>query len=306
MSILCFVATAQDKKVNKAYQNIKKVQLTTSSGSVVIKKSNSTETKVNLSYSYSDDEYKTSFEQRGDKLIIKDEFESGSHSGNASWELSIAKDVDLSITTGSGDMSLQEIDADVKLNLGSGDVEVLSSKGIISVNAGSGNIEVSNAGGEISVNTGSGDIKVDGGSGEYSLNAGSGNINLSQVKGIFSVNTGSGNVGGKNIAIEGKSRFNTGSGNARVTLDQILNHDITVNSGSGDALLNFNGTEISGEVVMTANKRNGEIKAPFKFDSEEIIDDGNSDERVKKTVKLGTKDIKIKVGTGSGTAEITK
>jgi myo-inositol-hexaphosphate 3-phosphohydrolase len=80
-----------------------------------------------------------------------------------------------------------------------------------------------------------------------------------------------------------------------------------VNSGSGDATLDFGGNKIEGKVIMTANKKNGKIVAPFTFDKTEEVDNGNNDNvRIRKTVQLGTNDIEIKVGTGSGTAEIKK
>jgi hypothetical protein len=56
---------------------------------------------------------------------------------------------------------------------------------------------------------------------------------------------------------------------------------------------------------MKANKRNGEIAAPFDFDKVEEIDNGNNT-TIKKTAKIGSKNIDIKVATGSGTARISK
>jgi hypothetical protein len=80
-----------------------------------------------------------------------------------------------------------------------------------------------------------------------------------------------------------------------------------VNSGSGDATLDFGGNKIEGKVIMTANKKNGKIIAPFTFDKTEEVDNGSdSNVRIRKTAQLGTNDIEIKVGTGSGTAEIKK
>lgn len=55
---------------------------------------------------------------------------------------------------------------------------------------------------------------------------------------------------------------------------------------------------------MTANKRHGEISAPFLFDKEEEIDNGGST-TIKKTAKFGSGSNKIKVGTGSGEASIS-
>jgi hypothetical protein len=85
-----------------------------------------------------------------------------------------------------------------------------------------------------------------------------------------------------------------------------LEQNISVNSGSGNATLDFNGTSIEGRITMTANERNGDIIAPFKFDTEEIVRNGNSSTRIEKTATFGSKNISIRVGTGSGTATITQ
>ena len=57
---------------------------------------------------------------------------------------------------------------------------------------------------------------------------------------------------------------------------------------------------------MTAGERSGNIIAPFKFDKEEVIENGSNSKTIRKTAKLGNQSISIRVGTGSGTAEITK
>ncbi len=185
-------------------------------------------------------------------------------------------------------------------------MEITSVKGKIDFNTGSGNIDVKDTDGNISLNTGSGDINATDGLGKFSSNAGSGNIRLDKLKGNLAMNTGSGDIQAENISIDAPGKFNTGSGDATVSLAGELNHDISVNSGPGDATLKFNGAPISGEVIMTANERNGDIVAPFKFDKEETIEDKHSSPRIRKTAKLGSGDITIKIGTGSGTAAITK
>jgi hypothetical protein len=81
-------------------------------------------------------------------------------------------------------------------------------------------------------------------------------------------------------------------------------HDISLNSGSGDAILDFNGNKIEGLIVMKANKKNGVIKAPFDFDKTEEIEQGRDQVAIKKTTQRGTSDVKISIGTGSGVAQI--
>jgi hypothetical protein len=80
-------------------------------------------------------------------------------------------------------------------------------------------------------------------------------------------------------------------------------YNLSVASGSGNAELNFNGNEINGEIVMKANKRNGNISAPFEFDKTEEVENGDRDNvTIKKTVTKGKGTQRISVSTGSGDA----
>jgi DUF4097 and DUF4098 domain-containing protein YvlB len=297
---------AQSKTIKKNFKNIKVIRLNASSGDITLKKSTRADVDLTLTYSYDEEDYKPLIEDNNGTLTLKEEFSSGSHSGNSSWTLTVPDNTRLNLNTGSGDVTIDGLTADVKSNLGSGDIELTSVKGKLDFNTGSGSIGLNDVNGDISLNTGSGDITAAEGTGDFSFNAGSGNIKLNKMNGDLSMNTGSGDIEAKNITLTASSKFNTGSGDASVSLGGPLDHNISVNSGSGDATLNFNGAPISGQVIMTANERNGDIVAPFKFDKEETINNGNSSPRIQKTVKLGDKDITIKVGTGSGTAEIAK
>jgi hypothetical protein len=110
-------------------------------------------------------------------------------------------------------------------------------------------------------------------------------------------------VEAENITLKEDGNFNTGSGDVEISLEAALDYDIELNSGSGDAVLDFNGQKIEGTIVMKAKKRGGDIRAPFEFDRVEEIEEGG-DIYIKKTKKLGNKDIDIYVGTGTGNAII--
>lgn len=306
MLLVCTVAFAQDKTKNQTYKNIKNIRLSTASGDITIKKSATGDTKVNVRYSYDDDEYQVVMEEDGGKLTLEEKFERGNHSGSSNWTIEVPNDVTLRLSTGSGDISVASLAANIKSNTGSGNIELTGVKGELDFNTGSGDVELSNVDGELTMNTGSGTITLSDSKGTYDLNTGSGNIRMDKASGDFRANTGSGSIKANNISITGNSKFNTGSGNAMVSLAAELKSGISVNSGSGDSKLQFNGTPISGEVVMSANERSGNIVAPFKFDKEETVDNGGSSKTIRKTAKLGSQNISIKVGTGSGTAEITK
>ena len=242
-------------------------------------------------------------EQDGTRLRLKEEFEHGSYSGTSRWTLEIPDGMDINFNTGSGDLEIADLELEIRSNLGSGDVNLEKINGDVRINTGSGNVDIADQKGEMSVNTGSGDLELRGGEGIVDLNAGSGDIRISNVTGGFSINTGSGDIRAENLSIAEASSFNSGSGNSKVILKDELKHDISINSGSGNSSLDFNNTAIAGEIVMEANQRNGRIVAPFSFDKEEEIERGNQT-YIRKTVQKGSSQVKIKIRTGSGTAEI--
>lgn len=292
--------------ITKTYDGVKDIRLNTSAGDGIIKKGNSNQVKVTLEYTYDDDSFEPIFEQNGTRLELREEFERGSRtSGRSTWTLEIPDDIDLRFNTGSGDLHIDDLKIELRSNLGSGDIELRDLTGDIDVNTGSGDIDVDNLDGDLNANTGSGRIVIADSKGNLDVNTGSGDIRLNRITGALGVNVGSGDITASGLNITGSSSFNSGSGDTEVVLASVLNHDISVNSGSGDAVLDFNGNKIEGEIVMKASKRNGRIEAPFSFDKEYEEDKGRQVIMIKEA-KIGNKDIRIRVSTGSGTARIIK
>ena len=291
--LFLFAVTAAyaQETVEKTYTGIKSIRLTTASGNGTIKKSNTNEVKVHLRYTYDKDVYTPSFEQKGDRLTIEEDFKRSRWSrGYSEWTLEVPDGIELDFKTGSGNIEIEEVTGEVRAN------------------TGSGNITFSQVEGSLDANTGSGSIRLDRTKGDANLNTGSGNIRSNGIEGELSMNTGSGNIDVIDAIITGASSFNTGSGNAEVSLGGSLDYDMSVSTGSGDAILDFNGQEISGEFIMRASDKD-DIRAPFSFD--EAYEDergGNYGRRGRngyvKEAKVGSKDIQIKISTGSGRAVV--
>ena len=106
------------------------------------------------------------------------------------------------------------------------------------------------------------------------------------------------------LVLAGSSSFNAGSGNVKLVLNATPVHNLSLNSGSGNAVLDTNGHQLNANIRMTANKKNGEISAPFKFDREEEVNEGNST-IIRKFASVGSGEkVDINIGTGSGKAQI--
>ncbi len=298
------VFTMAQERISKSFAGIKSISINTSSSDCILKKGSSSEVKVDLEHTYSKS-FEPVIDKEGSTLVIKELFEKGSTRGQGKWTLTVTDNMDIRFNTGSGNLEAADLDFELDMNTGSGNIELDKVKADLRFNTGSGNILLTEVDGVYSANTGSGSFQLDNAKGDFRLNTGSGDIRIKNVNAAISANTGSGNVRASGITLAGKCTFNTGSGDATVQLQAAPEFDISVNSGSGDSEIDFSGNTITGLIVMKANKKNGRIEAPFDFDKVEEEKSG-SQTIVKKTVQIGSSDVKIKISTGSGTASISK
>lgn len=298
-------AFPQDKTVSKNFDDVDRIDLNTGAGDAIVKKSSGNQVKVRMEYSYDEDNFEYVMEKRGTRLVLEEKFIGNTIRGRSTWTLEVPDNVEIDFNTGSGDFEIAGLESSIDGNVGSGDVKLEDINADAGINAGSGDLSFKNVNGDLRLNVGSGEIEIRDSDGIFDLNAGSGNVRLNNVTGGFSVNTGSGDNRSENIKIRKTSRFNSGSGDAEVMLSSPLENDISINSGSGDATLDFNGQPIEGHIVMEVIKGRGRIIAPFEFDKVEEIERGR-ETYIRKTVTIGNSDIKIQVKCGSGRAEIRK
>ncbi|MEI9921162.1 MAG: DUF4097 family beta strand repeat-containing protein [Bacteroidota bacterium] len=309
LAVMVFsIATFAQNTVKKSFSGVKRVKISTSSGSCEIKKSSGNTVEVELNHSLDERYFHPTIEQSGDRVEIGEEFNGRNFNGTIKWKISIPDGLRVTFKTGSGDLVVSDVNVELDAGTGSGDLEFTSVKGTLDAVTGSGNVELSKFSGEAKINTGSGNMNLSDSDGELTANCGSGDIRITQIKAEFSINTGSGNITGDKIALTGSSHFNTGSGRARITLAESAKFDIAINSGSGNAELNFNGNEIGGQVVMKASKEHGNISAPFDFDKTEEVENGGGRNNltVVKTAQRGKGTNRIMLSTGSGDAILKK
>jgi DUF4097 and DUF4098 domain-containing protein YvlB len=241
-------------------------------------------------------------EKRGGKLILKDNRYRGN--ANMKWTLRVPDNLEISFSAGSGDLEVSEVRVQLKSTTCSGDILLVNTGGSYKSNTGSGDIELDRFDGEVTLNTGSGDISGSRVSGSLSMNTGSGDIELEDVNAAAKANTGSGDIEIDGLRMEGACAFNAGSGDVEIELAATPGFDLSINSGSGDAILDRNGHTLNANIVMSADKKRGDISAPFDFEREEEVEQGNQT-IIKKYVSVGSGNkVDIKIGTGSGKAVI--
>ena len=192
--------------------------------------------------------------QSGNDITIGDH-----HNNDLFRNISIDYDITLphasniTSTTGSGDIDIQDVGASLKAQSGSGTVHAHGIKGPAILGTGSGDIELEQTGpGDVKAETGSGTIRLHGLSGALKAGTGSGDIEADgQPTADWKLSTGSGSI---QLGVGSSARFNldadTGSGSINVTqpitMQGSLNrHHVTgvvngggptirANTGSGD------------------------------------------------------------------------
>ena len=83
--------------------------MNTASGDCKISKNSSSAVTVSLKHTYEAGRYTPVIEQQGDLLTIKEEFKSGNNSGQSTWTLTVPDDVDITVTSGSGDIEAGDL-----------------------------------------------------------------------------------------------------------------------------------------------------------------------------------------------------
>ena len=118
------------------------------------------------------------------------------------------------VTTGSGDVDIDQLSDSADVRSGSGVVRVRSVTGDLKVLNGSGDIEVGAVGGSASVQTGSGDVTVASGGAALDVKSGSGDVSVGSAPADLRIRTASGDIAIDTVAA-GEVRAKAASGDIR-------------------------------------------------------------------------------------------
>ncbi len=153
-----------------------------------------------------------------------------------SYEITVPTATTVTARSGSGNVSVAQVDGRIKANSGSGNVSIAGAGNDIDARTGSGNVSVTDARRTASLSSGSGNIVATlSGQGDVKASTGSGNITLTGVVGLLSANTGSGNIGVDGTPT-GDWKLSAASGDVkvRVPADRGFAVDASTSSGSLD------------------------------------------------------------------------
>ncbi len=105
------------------------------------------------------------------------------------------------------------------------------------------------------------------------------------------------------MTIEYEGEFSCGTGEVEVSFPKGEDFDLTVSSGTNDAVVDMKGQPIQGYFEFTAHARKGRIVCPVKFDKEEEFLKGDN-KYLQKSFTKGKKSPRVYIKTGTGTARL--
>ena len=184
----------EEKSIEKSFDGISSIDLSTASGDCVIKKGSTDAVQVKVTYTYDDDDYTPKMEQSGSRLGLEEKFHARNTRGSSKWELTVPDGLEIEFSSGSGDLALSDLKGEMDYNSGSGDAHIDDFEGELKGNSGSGDFHLKNVKGEIKINSGSGDHHISDSELLAKANTGSCEVEVNDSKGGFKLNTGSGDV----------------------------------------------------------------------------------------------------------------
>jgi len=144
----------------------------------------------------------------------------------------------------------------------------------VKCNGGIAQLNVDSFDGSITVTTAAGTMTFKHSKGAFDISAASANIRFDQCEGTFNVSTGGwADIDASRIVIEGESRFSTNGGDVEVVLAKTPRHNITIATGTGRGLLDYNGNTVVGSFKFSAEKDKGKIVSPYPFERQETYKD---------------------------------
>jgi hypothetical protein len=205
--------------------------------------------------------------------------------------------------------------ANVKVHLAVGRANAENVNGNITIDAWSANAEANNIAGDWLFDSGSGDVIVRGMHGTLRVDTGSGNAVLSDLSGDPVRCRHRFRQRRRHLTCRWTAfRFDTGSGDVRIS--NLVAPEGLVDTGSGDANLEFTGGRID-DLSIDTGSGNVDLTLPFAVDARVSIDPGSGDTRVQRTdamferrdddetvLKFGQAKGRVRIDTGSGDVAI--
>ncbi len=214
------------------------------------------------------DKFTATLSEEDNLLRLREEFFSLARS-QTEWTIEAPPQTQFRIHSASGDIILTELTGPIEVESVSGDIKVRGTTGKLALKTAAADIDLANCVGDITAETGSGLIKAQALDGTLHFTTNSGPIKSKDLSGQLSFYSNSGDISAAALHATGPGFFDTTSGDLAIGLAQAPAAEMTLQTMSGDAVLDYGGAPISGNFLFYAQVHRGEIIAPFSFDREE-------------------------------------
>ena len=214
------------------------------------------------------DKFTATLSEEDNLLRLREEFFSLARS-QTEWTIEAPPQTQFRIHSASGDIILTELTGPIEVESVSGDIKVRGTTGKLALKTAAADIDLANCVGDITAETGSGLIKAQALDGTLHFTTNSGPIKSKDLSGQLSFYSNSGDISAAALHATGPGFFDTTSGDLAIGLAQAPAAEMTLQTMSGDAVLDYGGAPISGNFSFYAQVHRGEIIAPFSFDREE-------------------------------------
>ena len=176
----------------------------------------------------------------------------GEDSNNFELELTIPAAMNLDLSTGGGNISVDgDLMGQVDASTGGGNITMQTVGGIVDLSTGGGNITIKDINGNADISTGGGEIRADIINGTADLSTGGGNISINKVNNSADLSTGGGNISVGDI--DGKADISTGGGKIKIGS---ISGSADVSTGGGE--INLESAE--GKVDVSSGAGNISLK----------------------------------------------
>lgn len=277
--------SAEREVIDQAFAAKGRVDISTVSGECRVEVGQDDSIRVHLEYAYDPPgAFRAELRQEGGKVVLAENMQ-GSSSGYSTWTVIVPAETEIDFSSVSGDF------------------EAAGLRSQVEVGSVSGNIDLEDISGDVSAESVSGNIEADGLSGNIVLQSVSGRVVSDRLRGALVASSVSGSVDVAGFRSEGAGLFSSVSGDVHVDLAESVQHDLTLLSVSGDAVLDFDGNPVGGSFEFTAKVDKGRIVSPFAFEREEEFTQ-NGDRYWRKSFARDGDSPKVVIGTVSGRAEL--
>jgi len=273
----------EKQEVNKTFKAKETVKIKTVSGDCVVKKGPAGEIRVRVEYTYPADRFTPIFEEEGNTLVLKEEFEKGNNRGDSSWTVTVPETTDIAFKSASGNFSAAGLKGKMSMKMASGDAALDDIKGDLDIELASGDTHIEKLNGNIDVSAASGDIKI------------------KDSKGGFKLKCASGDIDASGIAFTGASEIRSVSGSVTVVPAESSRYDLDLQTVSGDIMLDYNGNPVKGYFSFKGQKENLDSDIPF-----DEKDGSKYNPFIKAYFKKGGDSPKIVMKTVSGEIQFKK